>query len=309
VTRHVLDIDDLTPDELATVLDLSERETWPHPLDGKGVALIFEKPSARTRNATEMAVVQLGGYPLTMRGDEVGFDVRESVEDIARTMSCYHAAIAARVFRHEVVERLARASSIPVVNLLSDRSHPMQALADLLTMRQEFGPLEGRTLAYVGDANNVCRSLLLGATMLGMKTRVASPVGYGLGAVDVDRLRVVGSEPALTTRPIEAVGGADVVYTDVWVSMGQEDERDTRLRQFEGFGVDDALMTHAANNAIFLHCLPAKRGYEVSDDVIDGPQSRVWQQAANRMHTARGLLLWLFAHERDEADPMSRRPT
>ena len=296
--RHVLDIEDLSVDELSAVLDLSEQTTWPRPLVGKGVALVFEKPSARTRNATEMAVAQLGGYPLTMRGDEVGFDVRESVEDIGRTLSCYHSAIAARVFRHEVVQRLAYASSVPVINLLSDRSHPMQALADLLTMRQELGPLEGRTLAYVGDANNVCRSLLLGATMLGMKTRVASPVGYGLDPVDVDRLRIVGAEPALTTRPIEAVGGADVVYTDVWVSMGQEDERETRLRQFEGFGIDDKLMTHAANDAIFLHCLPAKRGYEVFDDVLDGPQSRVWQQAANRMHTARGLLLWLF----NEAD-------
>jgi ornithine carbamoyltransferase len=293
--RHVLDIEDLSVDELSAVLDLSEPTTWPRPLVGKGVALVFEKPSARTRNATEMAVAQLGGYPLTMRGDEVGFDVRESVEDIGRTLSCYHSAIAARVFRHEVVQRLAHASSVPVINLLSDRSHPMQALADLLTMRQELGPLEGRTLAYVGDANNVCRSLLLGATMLGMKTRVASPAGYGLDPVDVDRLRIVGAEPALTTRPIEAVGGADVVYTDVWVSMGQEDERETRLRQFEGFGIDDKLMTHAANAAIFLHCLPAKRGYEVFDDVLDGPQSRVWQQAANRMHTARGLLLWLFS--------------
>jgi ornithine carbamoyltransferase len=183
---------------------------------------------------------------------------------------------------------------VPVINALSDTHHPCQALADLLTLRRHFGRLAGLKLAYVGDANNVCRSLLMGATMLGMKTRVASPAGYGLDAGDVDRLRVVGSEPALTTRPIEAVGGADVVYTDVWVSMGQEAERDTRLRQFEGFGVDDALMTHAANNAIFLHCLPAKRGYEVSDDVVDGPQSRVWQQAANRMHTARGVLLWLF---------------
>ena len=302
MTRHVLDVDDLTVDELSTVLDLSERATWPRPLSGQGVALVFEKPSARTRNATEMAVVQLGGYPLTMRGDEVGFDVRESVEDIARTLSCYHSAIAARVFDHAVVERLASASSVPVINLLSDRSHPMQAFADLLTMRQELRQLEGRTLAYIGDANNVCRSLLLGATMLGMKVRVASPPGYGLSDGDVDALREVGPEPALTTRPIEAVGGADVVYTDVWVSMGQEGERETRLRQFEGFGVDEHLMSHAANNAIFLHCLPAKRGYEVSDDVVDGPQSRVWHQAANRMHTARGLLLWLFeatgqAHE------------
>ena len=292
--RHVLEIDDLSVDELAVVLDLSERAMWPKPLDGKGVALIFEKPSARTRNATEVAVVQLGGHPLTMRGDEVGFDVRESVEDIARTLSCYHSAIAARVFDHGHVERLASASSVPVINLLSDRSHPMQALADLLTMRQEFGQLDGRTLAYVGDANNVCRSLLLGATMLGMKVRVASPEGYGLSAVDVDQLRHVGTEPALTTRPIEAVAGADVVYTDVWVSMGQENERDIRLRQFEGFGVEEQLMSNAASNAIFMHCLPAKRGYEVSDEVVDGPQSRVWQQAANRMHTARGLLLWLF---------------
>lgn len=293
--RHVLEVDDLSVDELAAVLDLSESETWARPLDGKGVALVFEKPSARTRNATEVAVVQLGGHPLTMRGDEVGFDVRESVEDIARTLSCYHSAIAARVFDHSVVQRLASTSSVPVINLLSDRSHPMQALADLLTMRQEFGQLDGRTLAYVGDANNVCRSLLLGATMLGMKVRVASPEGYGLSAVDIDHLRHVGTDPTITTRPIEAVAGADVVYTDVWVSMGQESERDIRLRHFEGFGVEEQLMSNAASSAIFMHCLPAKRGYEVSDDVVDGPQSRVWQQAANRMHTARGLLLWLFA--------------
>jgi ornithine carbamoyltransferase len=294
VIRHVLEVDDLSIDELGTVLDLSEQPAWAAALTGRGVALVFEKPSARTRNATEMAVVQLGGHPLTMRGDEIGFDVRESVEDVARTLSCYHAAIAARVFDHRVVQRLAGAASVPVVNLLSDRAHPMQALADLLTMRQEFGPLEGRTLAYVGDANNVCRSLVLGATMLGMKVRLASPDGYGMSAADVEHLRRVGNEPALTTRPIEAVAGADVVYTDVWVSMGQEEERDKRLRRFEGFGVDEALMGHAATNAIFLHCLPAKRGYEVSDDVVDGHQSRVWAQAANRMHTARGLLLWLF---------------
>jgi ornithine carbamoyltransferase len=294
VNRHVLEIDDLSIDELSTVLDLSARPQWTQPLADRGVALIFEKPSARTRNATEMAVVQLGGHPLTMRGDEIGLGVRESVEDIARTLSCYHAAIAARVFDHAVVQRLAAASSVPVINLLSDKSHPMQALADLLTMQQEFGSLDGRTLAYVGDANNVCRSLVIGATMLGMKVRVASPDGYGLSAADVEQVRNVGSEPALTSRPIEAAAGADVVYTDVWVSMGQEAERDTRLAHFEGFGVDDALMSHAANNAIFLHCLPAKRGYEVDDAVVDGPQSRVWPQAANRMHTARGLLLWLF---------------
>jgi ornithine carbamoyltransferase len=294
VIRHFLEIDNLSMAELTTVLDLSEQTSWPRSLTGQGVALVFDKPSARTRNATELAVVQLGGHPLAMRGDEVGFDVRESVEDIARTLSCYHSAIAARVFAHSVVDRLARAASVPVINLLSDRSHPMQALADLLTIRQEFGSLDGRTLAYVGDANNVCRSLLLGASLLGMKVRAACPAGYSVDVADVEHLCMVGSEPLITTRPVDAVAGADVVYTDVWVSMGQESERDTRLRGFEGFSITDSLMAHAASSAIFLHCLPAKRGYEVADSVLDGRQSRVWRQAENRMHTARGLLLWLF---------------
>lgn len=288
-----LEIDDLSADHITAVLDLSEQSSLPRVLEGLGVALVFEKPSARTRNATEMAVVQLGGHPVTMRGDEVGFDQRETAEDIARTLSCYHALIAARVFDHTVLERMMPAATVPVINLLSDRAHPMQALADLLTIRQEFGALAGRTLAYVGDGNNVCRSLALGAAMCGMKVRVASPAGYGLSDVDLDRVRQFG-DIELTDRPPAAVAGADVVYTDVWVSMGQEGQRAERLRGFEGFTINAALMRAAAPCAIFLHCLPAKRGYEVSDDVIDAPYSRVWRQAANRMHSARGLIAHLF---------------
>lgn len=287
---HFLEVDDIDTETLVAVLDRSEEPALPRVLEGRGAALIFEKPSARTRNATEMAVLQLGGHPVTMRGDEVGFDERESVEDIARTLSCYHSVIAARVFEHSVLERLASAASVPVVNLLSERSHPMQALADLLTIRQEFGALAGRTLAYIGDANNVCRSLTLAAVRLGMRINLACPVGYGLDDADIDRLKLYGAEPRQTARPTDAVRDADVVYTDVWVSMGQEQERETRLRQFEGYSLDEKLMANAPSHAIVLHCLPAKRGYEITDAVLDGKQSRVWRQAANRMHTARGLL-------------------
>jgi ornithine carbamoyltransferase len=294
VTRHFLDVDDLSPAELTRVLDLSGIGSTARPLWGKGAALVFEKPSARTRNATEMAVVQLGGHPVTMRGDEVGFDTRESAEDVARTLSCFHAVIAARVFDHTVLERMAAVASVPVVNLLSDRSHPMQALADLLTLRQELGPLAGRTLAYVGDANNVCRSLALGASMLGIEVRVASPEGCALTPADVARIGRVGVEPVLTRDPVDAVAGADVVYTDVWVSMGEEVKAAEKRVRFQGFTVDEALLARAAAGAVFLHCLPAHRGEEVTAGVIDGPASRVWLQAANRMHTARGLFAWLL---------------
>ncbi len=287
MTRHFLEIDDLSAAELSTVLDLAEVpiDRVPKVLAGQGAALLFEKPSARTRNSTEMAVVQLGGHPVTIRGEEVGLDTRETVEDITRTLACYHSAIAARVFEHSKLERMAAVSSVPVVNLLSDLTHPMQALADLLTIRQSFGGLSGRTLAYVGDGNNVARSLALAAPLVGMKMRVASPSGYELE----------GTNAELTSDPAAAVAGADVVYTDVWTSMGQEDEAADRLRAFAGFIVDDALMTGAAPDAIFLHCLPAHRDMEVATSVIDGPRSLVWQQAENRMHVARGLLSFLLS--------------
>ena len=294
MTRHFLEIDDLSPDELAEVLDLASEQHPTKVLEGRGVALIFEKPSLRTRNATEIAVFELGGHPLTLRGEEVGLAEREPVADVARVLSRYHAAICARVFEHSKLEDLAASSSVPVVNLLSDDSHPCQAVADLLTLRQHFGKLEGLEIAYVGDYNNVSRSLALAGAMTGMGVRLACPPGYGPSDADLDRLRLLGLEPVVTNRPHEAVDGADAVYTDVWTSMGQEVESKKRLQAFEGFMVDADLMTNAASHAVFLHCLPAHRGEEVAADVVDGRQSVVWQQAENRLHAVRGLFLWLF---------------
>jgi ornithine carbamoyltransferase len=294
MTRHFLEIDDLSPDELTAVLDLAAERTPPKVLDGRGVALIFEKPSLRTRNATEIAVFELGGHPLTLRGEEVGLAEREPVADVARVLSRYHAAICARVFEHAKLEELAASSSVPVVNLLSDDSHPCQAVADLLTLHQHFGKLEGLEIAYVGDFNNVSRSLALAGAMTGMGVRLACPPGYGPSDEDLDRIRLLGVDPVVTNRPHEAVDGADAVYTDVWTSMGQEAEQQARKQAFEGFMVDDDLMTSAASHAVFLHCLPAHRGEEVAGSVVDGRQSVVWQQAENRLHAVRGLFLWLF---------------
>ena len=292
--RHFLDVDDLEPSELARILNLATDPNPPQVLAGKGAALLFEKPSARTRSATEMAVVQLGGHALYLTGAEVGLDERESVEDVTRTLACYNAVIGARVFAHSTVERMAAAGAVPIVNLLSDHAHPTQAVADLLTVRAALGHLEGLALAYVGDANNVARSLAYAAGLSGMAVRIASPEGYGFSESALRRMRGRGCEPVQVTNPVQAVRGAHVVYTDVWASMGQEQEADKRREDFAGFTVNRALMAQAASDALFLHCLPAHRGEEVEAAVIDGPQSRVWLQAANRMHAARGLLLWLM---------------
>ncbi len=292
--RHLLEIDDLTRDELFEVIALALDPNPPQVLSRKGMALVFEKPSARTRNSMEMAVKDLGGHPVAIRGEEVSIDQRESAEDVARTLACYHAAIGARVFDHSVLERMAKVSWVPVINLLSDDAHPLQALADLLTMADEFGDLNGHTLAYVGDGNNMCRSLALAATLAGMQVRVASPPGYALAAHDIDRISGMGAAPELFDRPEEAVDGVDVVYTDVWTSMGQETEAAARRKAFEGFMVDDRVMARAADQAIFLHCLPAHRGEEVSHEVLEGARSRVWRQAENRMHAARGAVAWIL---------------
>ena len=292
--RHLLEIDDLSRDELFEVISLALDPNPPQVLSRKGMALVFEKPSARTRNSMEMAVKDLGGHPVTIRSEEVSIDQRESAEDVARTLACYHAAIGARVFDHSVLERMAKVSWVPIINLLSDDAHPLQALADLLTMADEFGDLNGHTLAYVGDGNNMCRSLALAATLAGMQVRVASPPGYALAPHDVDRIAGMGVAPQLFDRPEEAVDGVDVVYTDVWTSMGQETEAAARRKAFEGFMVDDRVMGLAAEKAIFLHCLPAHRGEEVSHEVLEGPRSRVGRQAENRMHAARGAVAWIL---------------
>lgn len=292
--RHFLEVDDLAPAELARVLDLAERPDPVPVLAGRGVALLFEKPSLRTRAATEMAVVQLGGHPVSLRGEEVDLDRREPATDAARVLGRYHAAIGARVFDHARLEAMAAVAGVPVVNLLSDRSHPAQALADLLTLRRRWGALAGHRLAWVGDANNVCRSLVLGAAMSGMEVAVATPPGYAPDPGTLARAAALGIEVLVTTRPEEAVAGADAVATDVWASMGQEAEAAARRRAFEGFGVDEALMAGAAPQAAFLHCLPAHRGEEVAAAVVDGPHSVVWDQAENRMHAMRGLLWFLL---------------
>lgn len=292
--RHFLEVDDLTRDELRRVLELAQQPDPPQVLAGKGMALLFEKSSARTRNSMEMAVVQLGGHPVTIRPDEVGLDVRESTEDVARTLACFHAAIGGRVYEHAKLERMAAVVDVPVINMLSDASHPLQALADLLTIEQTFGGLAGRRVAYVGDANNVARSLGIACGMGDMEFAVASPAGYQFVDGDLDRLRSAGVDPLVTTEPAEAVAGADVVYTDVWTSMGQEEERQQRLDAFSAFTIDDDLLAGTAEHSVFLHCLPAHPGEEVTREVLDGSRSRIWRQAENRMHAARGLLAFVL---------------
>ncbi len=296
--RHFLELDDLSVDELLRVLELAEADDLGPTLAGRGVALVFEKPSARTRSSMELAVVQLGGHPLTIRPDEIGIDTRETAEDSIRTLGQYHALVGLRVFEHHKLERMATVSPVPLVNLLSDDAHPTQALADLLTIRQRFGRLEGLEIAYVGDGNNMARSLALGAAMVGAHVRLAAPPGYDLGEAETDHLRAFGGDLLTTHVPEEAVLGADVVYTDVWASMGAEAEAAQRRRDFDGFTVDDALMGEAAAHAVFMHCLPAHRGEEVTASVFESARSLVWPQAANRMHTARGLLHWLLTEAR-----------
>ncbi|MEA3060359.1 MAG: ornithine carbamoyltransferase [Sphingomonadales bacterium] len=286
MTIHLLTIAELGRDGLEQILALAEAPDLGRPLAGRGVALVFQKPSARTRNSMEMATVQLGGHPVYIRKEEVGLGDRETAEDVARTLACFHAVVAARVLDHRDLEKMAAVSPRPVLNLLSDRDHPLQALADLLTVRQLRGSIEGARIAYVGDGdNNVARSLAEAGALLGADIRIASPEGYALAQAPAGVVQ--------TADPFEAVEGADFVYTDVWVSMGQDDEAAIRKAAFAPYRVDEGLMA-AAPTAYFLHCLPARRGEEVTDEVIEGPQSAVWRQAENRMHTARGALAWLI---------------
>jgi len=303
MTRHVLQIDDLSTKELEIVLELANKPVDQHvtPLNGLGAAIVFEKQSLRTRVSTELAVSQLGGYPVVVQGAEVGIGTRESPQDVAMTLSGYCAVICARVMRHDDLVLMASAldageTGVPVVNLLSDLAHPCQAIADILTIRQVLGEVAGRTLCYVGDSNNVLRSLALAAAMVGMKIRVASPDGYGPDAQDVAAVVRLGGDIEITGDPREAASGADVVYTDVWTSMGQEHEAEQRKVAFDGFVVDDELMAVTSDDAIAMHCLPAHRGEEIAASVIDGPASRAWLQASNRLPAVRGLLTWMFGH-------------
>jgi ornithine carbamoyltransferase len=301
--KHFLHLIDLTADELSNLLAESarlkaahERRIPSHTLAGRVVALVFEKPSLRTRVSFESGVAQLGGTSLYLPGNEVGLGWRETLADFARTVSQYVDALVLRVYKHDTLNGLAAHSSIPIVNALSDRSHPCQGLADLLTIRELFGFEKGRTVAFVGDGNNVARSLAVGCGKLGVNFVLACPTGYGFD----DRFKadyaakVSPSVPKEIHDPAAAVAGADVIYTDVWTSMGQEAEREERLKTFAPFQVNAALMAKAKPDCKLLHCLPAHRGEEVTDDVIDGPASAVFQQAGNRMHTQKAVLEWLL---------------
>ena len=302
MTRHLLDLNDLGPSGVLEVLALCSPERG-SALRDLSVAMVFEKPSARTRNSTEMAVVDLGGHPVMITDAEVGIDRRETAEDVARTLGCYHQIIAARVNDHHVLERMRTAldsqhGGVSVVNLLSDFSHPCQGLADALTILDEFGPSPaGRTVAYVGDANNVTVSLAQVALALGMDVRVAAPQGYQLDEATLSMINEFGSSTgaAITqmTDPFEAANGADVLYTDVWTSMGQEAEREQRLVDLASYVINEELVKAASPEAIVLHCLPAHRGEEITHEAMEGAQSRVWAQAAHRRTAMRGVFRWV----------------
>lgn len=293
MTRHLVDIASMSASELRDILKLSVG-AHEAPLSGKGVALIFEKPSNRTRHSMEMAVVQLGGHPIYTRGEEIGLDVRESVEDVTRILAEYHSVIAARVFRHSFIERMVAVSEVPVINMLSDASHPLQALADILTMEEMVGPVSGLTVAWIGDYNNVARSLAEAVCLLGGTMSLGCPSAYDADDDELSRLASLGGTVRQSASPQEAVEGAHVVHTDTWISMGQEEESAMRRKIFSKYCVDSSLMNLAAPDAKFMHCMPAHRGEEVSADVFDGPNSVVIQQGHHRLTAARGALKWVM---------------
>jgi ornithine carbamoyltransferase len=298
--RHVLDISDLAVNELNDVLALAQVPVAQlgAPLSGHCAALIFEKPSNRTRHSMEVAVVQLGGHPVYTRGEEVGIDVRETAEDVAQVMAGYHAFLGARVFRHDVVQRMAAVSSVPVVNMLSDVAHPLQALADVLTMQQQHGNLQGKRISWVGDFNNVAKSLAQACVMLGAEFVVSTPPQYRPTDSELAAINSLGEGSVqYVAAPAEAVKGSVAVHTDVWISMGEESMAAQKAAAFAGFMVTEHLMANAQPGACFYHCLPAHRGSEVEAGVIDGPNSRVFEQAHNRLHSARGLLAWIFQQQ------------
>lgn len=300
VPDDFLTLDAFGPAELAALLDLSARmkndpDLGRGALAGRKVALIFHKPSTRTRVSFEAAAWRLGMLPISLRADELQMGRGETIADTARTLSRYVDAIVIRTFAQESVAELAEHATVPVINALTDEHHPCQALADVLTLREDLGTLTGRTMAFVGDGDNVCASLIQAAALAGFELRVVTPPAYRPDPAIVAEATARGGRIVLAEDPREGVRGVDAVYSDVWTSMGHEAEREARLAAFAGYTVDESLMALAAPGAIFLHCLPAHRGEEVTDAVIDGPASRVWPQAENRMHTEAALLYALLS--------------
>ncbi len=302
--KHFISIADCTADQVRHLLDVSVRLKKQYKttgkndalLAGKTLAMIFEKPSLRTRVSFAVAMTHLGGNGLLLRDEEVGLGKREPVQDVARVLSGMCDGIMARTFEHSKITDLAKHATVPVINGLTDYSHPCQALADMLTLEEHFGSIAGRTLAYVGDGNNVARSLSIACGKLGVRFICATPPGYALPTSDVDRImsQVPDMEFIVTNDPIDAVTEADAVYTDTWVSMGQEAEKVRRLKDFAGFAIDETLMAKAPSHAVVLHCLPAYRGLEISEGMMEGKQSLVFPQAENRLHFQKGLIAVLM---------------
>jgi ornithine carbamoyltransferase len=294
--RHIVDVVGLGRDSFREILAMSTDAAVAsvRPLQGRGVGMIFEKPSNRTRHSMEMAVVQLGGHPVYTRGEEVGFDSRETVEDITRIMAGYHAVLAARVFSHSVIERMVACDVVPVINMLSDVSHPLQALADVLTMEQHIGSVDSLSIAWLGDYNNVARSLAEAVCMLGGSMSLGCPQGYDASDAEIARLTSLGGSVRQSSDPLVAVAGAHVVHTDTWISMGQESESVERRKIFSDYCVTADVMAHAERGARFMHCMPAHRGEEVSADVFESPESLVIEQGHHRLTSARGAIAWVI---------------
>ncbi len=304
--RHFVDLNDWSSAELQDLLDLAAflKMEWrtggnKPVLKGKALAMIFQKPSLRTRISFEMGMQHLGGHALYLAPDEIGLGKRESVPDIARVVSSYVQGIMARVFSHEHMLQLAQYSSVPVINGLSDAQHPCQAMADLMTIRERFGKLEGLRVVFVGDGNNVAASLMQAAAHFGVHFAIATPPGYELPEEMIDSVAAfaesTGGSLQMFHNPVEAVREADVIYTDTWVSMGQEAQTAQRVIAFADYQVNDALLKRASKDAIVMHCLPAHRGQEITDEVADGPQSAVFQQAENRLHAQKAILVTLMS--------------
>ena len=299
--KDFLSISDLSADDIHSLISdavKNKGKGWLNILDRKILAILFEKPSSRTRVSFEVAMRQLGGETIYLSQAEVGLGKRESVPDVARVLGRYVDAIAARTFSHQSLEILASYSGVPVINALSDLEHPCQALADLLTIYEKKGKLKGLTLAYIGDGNNVAHSLLLASSLTGINFRIASPVGYvvqdSILNLAEEYAAASGAEILCTEEPQLAVNSADVVYTDVWTSMGQEIEAEERRRVFSNYRVDSELLALAKKDAIFMHDLPAHRGEEVTEDIMDSPQSVVFDQAENRLHAQKALLIHML---------------
>ncbi|MCG7854840.1 MAG: ornithine carbamoyltransferase [Methanoregulaceae archaeon] len=302
--KDLLSILDLSAADLevliseAVNLKMLRKAGRPHEfLKGKALAMVFEKASTRTRISFETGMYELGGHALFLNPNDLQIGRGEEIRDTARVMSRYVAGIMIRAYHHELIEEFARCSEVPVINGLSDREHPCQIIADLMTIREHFGTLSGLKVAWIGDGNNVCNSLVLASALAGYELTVASPHRFQPPANVVDRARAAGGEVTLIRNPGDAVTDADVVVTDTWVSMGEEGEKAERLKAFSGYTVTGALMRRADPDAIFLHCLPAHRGQEVADEVIEGPQSLVFDEAENRLHAQKALLVKLLGRE------------